>query len=376
MKKGLGSFIKEKLNSRGIVYRFLEVVYKPFKFLFLSRKIRQAYNYNMDLIKNNIKNKNIFYFGTPVHENLGDWAQTVCILDYFKKYWSDYNIIQIDSLGWTKKLIKNLQSYVKDSDLVFIQSGYLFRDGSSHAKLVKELAKFIKLNKIIIMPNTVNYNNSREFKKIFEPIAQNNNVLFLCRDKISYRNVHEQYKSIRVELFPDIVTTKIGDFSSETKQDGILLCTRRDSEKYYSNQEIDSLKDNLLKITDKIDIADTTDTSLNHEMISKDPKYFVLNKIKFFSKYKLVITDRFHGTIFSLVANVPVVVIRSTDFKLEEGAKWFKDLYPDMCYTANDLQVAEKTAENILKNKKYKRIDNNFFEKNYYSKLRTIIESF
>ncbi|WP_082026255.1 polysaccharide pyruvyl transferase family protein [Prevotella pectinovora] len=40
-----------------------------------------------------------------------------------------------------------------------------------------------------------------------------------------------------------------------------------------------------------------------------------------FAKYQVVITDRYHGTIFSQIVNTPVIVISSTDHKLRSGVK-------------------------------------------------------
>lgn len=50
------------------------------------------------------------------------------------------------------------------------------------------------------------------------------------------------------------------------------------------------------------------------------------------SHYKVVITDRYHGTIFSLIANTPVIIIKSTDHKVTTGADWFKGIYDDYVY--------------------------------------------
>src|SRR5690606_39434039 len=36
-------------------------------------------------------------------------------------------------------------------------------------------------------------------------------------------------------------------------------------------------------------------------------------------RHKLVITDRYHGTIFAIAANTPVIVLGSTDHKLSSG---------------------------------------------------------
>ena len=41
---------------------------------------------------------------------------------------------------------------------------------------------------------------------------------------------------------------------------------------------------------------------------------------------KLVITDRYHGLIFSVITGTPCLVFKSLDHKISEGVKWFAHL--------------------------------------------------
>lgn len=70
-------------------------------------------------------------------------------------------------------------------------------------------------------------------------------MLFLARDQFSYEQAKEMFPDIRVEAFPDIVTTLIGTLTFNNKRNGVCLCTRNDGEKLYSYEEINALKKNL-----------------------------------------------------------------------------------------------------------------------------------
>ena len=91
----------------------------------------------------------------------------------------------------------------------------------------------------------------------------------------------------------------------------------------------------------------------------------VLNK---FSKYQVIITDRYHGTIFSQIANTPVVVLSSADHKLSSGVKWFPPKLFDRCvYFAPDLDKAYDLANMILE-KRIEIKNNSYFKDNFYAK--------
>lgn len=65
--------------------------------------------------------------------------------------------------------------------------------------------------------------------------------------------------------------------------------------------------------------------------------------------FKTVITDRHHGTIFSAMANTPVIVINSADHKLSSGVNRFpQEEFVENVQFAKDLDDAYAKAKEIL----------------------------
>ena len=88
-----------------------------------------------------------------------------------------------------------------------------------------------------------------------------------------------------------------------------------------------------------------------------------------YSKYKLVITDRYHGTIFSLIAGTPVIVLSSADHKLSSGVKWFPiEIFGDYVSYASSLDDAFEKANKMLATPHTHQLPP-YFQENYYSKL-------
>ena len=86
-----------------------------------------------------------------------------------------------------------------------------------------------------------------------------------------------------------------------------------------------------------------------------------------------MITDRYHGTILSLVAGTPVVIIKTTDHKVVTGADWFKSVYDDYVFLATDLDEAYEIAKKVYDRREYKTLKP-YFEENYYDKLPSTFE--
>lgn len=102
--------------------------------------------------------------------------------------------------------------------------------------------------------------------------------------------------------------------------------------------------------------------------MGKNRGALIRNILELFSKYQVIITDRYHGTIFSQIVNVPVVVINSADHKLSSGVKWFpKDKFSQNVYYAHNLDEAYQLANKILERNGKVIMNHSYFKDNYYN---------
>ena len=75
----------------------------------------------------------------------------------------------------------------------------------------------------------------------------------------------------------------------------------------------------------------------------------------------------------SLVAETPVIIIKTNDHKVTTGAMWFDGVYDEYVHLADSLEDAYNIAEKVLSEKKRVAL-RPYFESEYYSKLRSIFE--
>ena len=327
------------------------------------------------LLEVDITQKRIWYFCVPTHSNLGDQAQACCIEKYFRKFFSDHIVFKLSNNAfdfYEEKILMILKEKIKETDLIFFQSGYTFTGIHPYENMHRKIVENFPYNKIVFLPQTVKFKNQKILENVQHFYGKYDNIYFFARDKISY----DIYKSIfpehrNVHCFPDIVTTEIGNYDfNNNERNGILLCVRNDVEKLYSFQEISLFKEKLQKIA-KVSLSDTNSETKENSL--KEYWKKIEETIDDYAQYQVIITDRYHGTIFALIANTPVIILKTTDHKVVTGADWFEGVYEDYVYVVNDLEEASQVAQQIVTGFEYRKLPSYFKEK-YYDRLKDIIE--
>lgn len=317
--------------------------------------------------------KSVFYLGIPAHSNLGDLAQGVCIRRWLKKHYPERQVVEIETNALVNtpfSLLNKLAKLYKSGDIIVFQSGYTTTDlGGFADEMHRAVMKVLPNAEMLMLPQTIFFQNKANEKRTAESYNSMKHMLFLARDRVSFGMAKQMFPDIPVMQFPDIVTTLIGNYSFDYSRDGIMFCCRDDGEKYYSDEEILSLMNKCEKLC-KVAKTDTTKVGKTADIV-RNAKSYIMNEIDTYAHYKAVITDRYHGTILSLVAGTPVIIIKTTDHKVTTGAEWFKGVYDDYVYVANSLDEAYEIAKSVL-NKELTNKLPPYFETNYYDKLPEI----
>lgn len=318
--------------------------------------------------------KRILLCGVPTHKNMGDQAQRYCISKWCEDNYPEYAIVQISTWPFYEKdFIRAFKSFVKKDDIVVVQSGYCTTSRHKDHKMHRYLVSHFSHNKILIMPQTVNFAEAKDGIRTGKIYDKHEKLLFLARDKISFESAKKYFVKTKVLLYPDIVTSLIGTKTFPDSRKGILICVRNDGEKKYTDKQITALKDKLVEKGIACDVSDTN-TDLPLDDLLERFENELNNMLDFFAKHELIITDRYHGTIFSLISNTPVIVLETKDHKVRTGTEWFSPVYDGAFFNASNLDEAYEIARELLK--KRKRLENPaYFQNEYYGKLKSIFEN-
>ena len=322
-------------------------------------------------------NKVIYYLGYPEHANLGDLAQGYCIRLWLKKSFPDYKVCEISTSSLVDTHFSVLSVLCKafnETDLIVFQSGYTTTDLGGYADYMhRKVVKHLPEARMLMMPQTIFFKKEKNKNKTSRILnSMKNSMLFLARDNVSYEEACRMFPDVNVRAYPDIVTSLIGKMAFENERNGILFCCRDDEERFYSEEEMDKLIDSLAQFC-KVDKTDTTIKGAPEDIISNS-EYYIKSEIEKYSHYNVIITDRYHGTIFSLISNTPVIVVKTTDHKVVTGLDWFKGIYDGYFYYADTLEKAGEIAKSIY-NKPFQHKLQPYFDEKYYSELGAIFLS-
>ncbi len=334
-----------------------------------SRYVKAKSEELLETISKGTNKPRIYFFCTPMHSNLGDQAQFMCWLRLFKQWYPDYEVVCVPTRCRKFKMIRTIRENLKDNDLIFIHSGYLIFDPHPELPFILDVVRAFYDKPITILPQTVNLMDEWYRQVVSRSFNAHPNLTLICRDEVSLEKSKELFPNVKLRLLPDVVTSLIGDSEfqyKDMKRDGVLLCVRNDGEKLYSDGQINELRSRFNGVRTEL-----YDTTIKVHMWEWDKKRELLisDVVKKFSSYRLIITDRYHGTIFSQIANTPVIVLNSTDHKLSSGVKWFpKDVFGRMVTYSKDLEDAYAKATEVLHHESVLPQNPAYFKNTFYNK--------
>lgn len=365
---------------RQFIHKYLWWTYRPIKALYTNHKVakyRKKETSKLDYIKTcNNNDSYVYYLGITEHANLGDMGQHYCILKWISENYPNHKLVKFESSTVTDSRFNFVERfrdvYRSNKDIIIFQSGYCTQDlGGDHELMHRLICDAIPDARILMMPQTIYFQHQENKARTAKSYNAAKNMLFLARDFISYDMAKEMFPDITVKAFPDIVTTLIGTLDFNNKRNGVCLCTRNDGEKYYTEEQLVSLVFELEKTTTVY--RKDTQSKASFKTIRENLQQFIEEEIESYSHFDVTITDRYHGTIFSLCAGTPVIIIKTTDHKVTTGADWFKGIYDDYVYVAKDLDEAVSLYKEVI-NKKLNHKLQPKMKSLYYDKLRELLE--
>ncbi len=291
----------------------------------------------MTSIKSNAKR--ILLMGTPRHGNLGDHAIVLGELHVLKKFFPEHKVIEIPYDYLTEEIGEMLfglvlSKYVRRDDIIFLPGGgNLGNLWVNEEELRRKLIEKFPQNKIVIFPQSIHFtdddNGRRELATSQKIYNAHRDLHLMTRDDVSFNFAKEFFPQVNHYLLPDSATVFFGITDGiDVARQGVLFILRGDKEKVRDDADIQHLQNYL---TARNIPFETIDTVIDGKVTADDRDSKVCDVLIKIRGSKLVITDRFHGVVFSFVTRTPVLAFKSFDTKISSGIKWFKDI-PSIFY--------------------------------------------
>lgn len=277
----------------------------------------------------------ILLASTPEHGNLGDQAITLGMYHILKKIFPNRQIIEMPTVLCLYIKKYHLPIPMPDDMMVVCPGGgnlgslYL-----NEEEVHRWVANFFCKHSIVIFPQSIyfaqNQQGEQALRESQKAYAQADDLTIMERDAVSYEAGQKIFPRARHMLVPDAANV-LGAWRKNycLPRRGVCFLLRQDKEKVRSDEMEATLRQYLND--QKIPYWQTdTVTPRNIRTMDERARY-VAGKIHQLEQARLVITDRYHGMIFSVLARTPVLVFPSYDTKISTGIAWFQDV-EDVCY--------------------------------------------
>ena len=303
---------------------FLRVIARPSKERILTIRCNVALSLRFLLAS---KESRIIYILTPTAslKNLGDHAQVIAIRSWFSQHFPQHHVVEVNKNEaiygqWM------LKRSVKEGDLIFLHSGGNLGDRGVWSERGRRLViNNFRTNKIVSLPQTIFFSDSAqgyreraESQKIYNAHPL---LTIMSRDQKSHAIARELFHNANHLLVPDFVNLlSLKFFGLDDRQPRVgstLAIIRNDQESAFQGRGGGVIK-NL--VSGKVSI---TDTQTKLPLPSFARKFMVARFVRSIQGFEVVVTDRLHGLIFSILANRPTVVLGTRDHKLEASFEWF-----------------------------------------------------
>ena len=357
------------MNKKIIFLKFEEAL-KLFIIIMLLLLLAIIYNIKINITKKIIR---FIIFNAPIHNNYGDDAILISTQEFLKTYFPHNKqiIIYFREVLNYERLIKYI---VNENDIIIINGGGYF---GLNEHIIKEHVKIVKIfhnNHIIFFPCSIFYNEKKkdEYKEYLKIFNNHTDLTLFTRDNISYQTALSLFRTKNIYNVPDIVTRlNLNFLKKNNRREGVLLILRKD-ELLLTNQNRAYIKYLVSKyFNNNIVEKDSNGYYLFPGNNRKNQTYTFINDL---AKRQLVITERLHGSIFSLITATPCIVFGNNYHKVESSYNsWFKKFEYIIFIKQDEIQTKLEEYIRKFKNNNNSRIyDSKVFNK-YYLLMKQVI---
>lgn len=316
----------------------------------------------------------IYLFGIPEHNNMGDQAILFAELKFFNDYFNEYDVVCIPD-AQSKPAAKKIGRKLNSNDIVFFHGGGNMGDIWEGAESRRfQVLTYLKNSNCakIIFPMSTSYNvNTVEscLPRAKEYYVKEKKIILSARESLSFKFMKDNFNT-DVYFIPDIVLSLDQSESTKERSNNIVTMLRTDKEKGNSTELINRV---VKKLSEKYKIVNSDTMSKYYLPITnKNRNKLLEDKWKEFRDAKLIITDRLHGLIFSVITGTPAIIFDNSNHKVKfTYHDWLKKMDNIMYVEDSSLEDIIKIIDNsMLKDQVY----NVFEEKNLYQDYANYIK--
>lgn len=253
-------------------------------------------------------------------EDQAIWYATQKLLE---KYFMNANVVDVDMSDFETD-IEGIAHLIQNQDILILQGGGNFGNYYMDDEMIRRsvISQF-RNNRIIMFPQTVYFSEDAEGKEELERSVciynKNKNLVLIARDEESFKILKENFIN-EIYMLPDVVLS-LNAVDVKKKRKGALICLRSDKESVMNQQDVENVESFLKERFSEIKY---TDTQMD-DYCKENREQLLKQKIEEFQSAELVITDRLHGMIFSVITGTPCIAFDNFNAKVKNVYLYLKD---------------------------------------------------
>ena len=276
----------------------------------------------------------VFLFLAADYGNIGDIAITAAQERFLAQHAGRPHVVVVP-ISRTRTRIRSIQRQIAPGDLVATVGGGNMGVAYPDIEALRQLViRSFPDNRVVCFPQTLDWDTSpasdRAIRKLVEVYGRHEDLHVFARESVSHGRLQElfaPYPNVRIGLVPDIVLSTsalaLGASTAETRG-GLLLCMRDDQERAVTDAQRHEIDVSLARFGMPIEVTDTHagGAGLNEDRC----RSLLREKVAQFAAARLVVTDRLHGMILSLVAGTPCLVLPNSNHKIRQTYQdWLRE---------------------------------------------------
>lgn len=263
--------------------------------------------------------KKVILINTPATCNLGDHA-----IAYAEKCWIKEHLctcmIELDG-EFYRKHHEMIKDFIKEDDILALSGGgYIGSLWPYEEELAEQVISDYPENKICIFPQTIYYEDHQDGRQILERSRQifehHKDLTIFVRETESLQFAKEMLPKCKVIPASDMVLYFLvnGHFPlrEHVEKNGVAFCLKDDKESILTTEEKEEIAQDLTKTGKELFF---TDTMLENRIEPAFRYSAIHKKLEEFQSYEYVITDRFHGIVFSILAGTKCIALNGASYK-------------------------------------------------------------
>ncbi|QEH80271.1 hypothetical protein EIK56_19960 [Sphingomonas sp. C8-2] len=258
--------------------------------------------------------------------NIGDIAITIAQEEFLKKNAEGASVIRVP-ISRTESLIDSIVAQVTPEDIITIVGGGNMGSMYPEIERLRQLViRSFRKNRVVCFPQTLDWDESRKSTRALLGIenvySRHPDLHIFARETITRDRLEKLFArcpAVSIGLAPDIVLSARFSAMEGRKEglpSGILLCFRDDRERALELDRRKEVEAVLARTGRSIQLTDTHVGGWQLDEASCGR--LLAEKLNEFGTAELVVTDRLHGMILSIVAGTPCLVFSNANHKISQ----------------------------------------------------------